>query len=277
MFTCTYCNYNTTSKSNYNKHLFTKKHANNIKLNNTYNDIDYCKIKNDMINDKMKYICENCNQKYKYKQGLYKHKMNCKKNINNNQIIELSNNDINTKMNMLLQQINNINNDIKIIKEKKEIINNNSTTNYIQNNIKLLSYKNTDISHLTDKHFIKCLSKINMCIPSLIILLHFNSNKPENYNTYISNIKNKYILFYDGTKWNYKNRDDGLNELFYKGQNILECKIDEWEETGKEYPTAMNNYKRFLKNIDNDSVVEEIKKAIELILYNHRDIVKNSK
>lgn len=277
MYDCKVCNYKTEIKSNYNKHLQTKKHKQNIM--NTSNNI--------LINEndtKIKYVCENCNKTYKYKKGFITHKNKCiinndKKSINNDK----NHTDINTKIDTLLHQMyylieenNKLNKEIKIIKEKKEIINNN-TTNYIQNNIKLLSYKNTDISHLTDKHFIKCLSKINMCIPSLIILLHFNSNKPENYNTYISNIKNKYILFYDGTKWNYKNRDDGLNELFYKGQNILECKIDEWEETGKEYPTAMNNYKRFLKNIDNDSVVEEIKKAIELILYNHRDIVKNSK
>lgn len=44
-------------------------------------------------------------------------------------------------------------------------------------------------------------------------------------------------------------------------------------KTGKEYPKAMNNYNKFLKNIDNDSVIEYIKKAIELILYNNRDVV----
>ena len=69
-------------------------------------------------------------------------------------------------------------------------------TQNIQNNIKLVAYKDTDLSHLTDKDYLQCLNRSNMVIPNLIKRIHFNPKKPENQNIYISNIKNKYVMIY---------------------------------------------------------------------------------
>ena len=84
---------------------------------------------------------------------------------------------------------------------KKAGINNSNNTINVQNNIKLLSYSDTDRSHLTDKDILKCLKHSNFCIPHLIEKVHFDINKPENHNIYISNLKNKYVMIYDGNKW----------------------------------------------------------------------------
>ena len=35
--------------------------------------------------------------------------------------------------------------------------------------------------------------------------IHFNPDKPENHNIYISNLKNGYVMMYDGNKWDTKN------------------------------------------------------------------------
>ena len=64
----------------------------------------------------------------------------------------------------------------------------------IQNNIKILSYNNTDISHLTDQDFIKFIKKGTYCVPKLLEAIHFNPKKPENYNIYIPNMKNNYVM-----------------------------------------------------------------------------------
>ena len=60
-FNCEICKYNTTIKQNYDKHILTKKHIN--KISNT--------------NDKVLYICKNCNREYGTNAGLWYHKKTC--------------------------------------------------------------------------------------------------------------------------------------------------------------------------------------------------------
>ena len=111
--------------------------------------------------------------------------------------------------------------------KKAGIQNNGTITNNIQNNIKLLAYKDTDISKLSDNDFIKCINHNNMCIPQLIKMIHLNPQKPENHNIYISNLKNGYIMLYDGKKWNTFNRDEMINNMIDEKQTIIEEKIEE--------------------------------------------------
>ena len=63
-FCCKNCNYNTSRKSQYERHLTTDKHK---RLQN--NDAGTILTK--------KYICE-CGREYKYRQGLYNHRKTCK-------------------------------------------------------------------------------------------------------------------------------------------------------------------------------------------------------
>ena len=114
-------------------------------------------------------------------------------------------------------------------------------TQNIQQNINILAYKNTDISHLTDRDYLKCLKHSNFCIPHLIEKIHFNPKKPENHNIYISNLKNNYAMIYDGNKWTLKDREDEINKLIDDKEMIIEQKLEEWIENGEKYPDAMKN------------------------------------
>jgi hypothetical protein len=58
---CKYCNYYTKNKSDYTKHLLTKKHLKNITIDTS--------IK--------KYKCEKCSKEYSYRQSLYCHRNKC--------------------------------------------------------------------------------------------------------------------------------------------------------------------------------------------------------
>ena len=82
-FICMACEYITTRKSNYQKHINTKKHILNVQKSQK-------KVKVQNKIDK-KFICENCNSKYKFKSGLSRHKKKCipyneslKKQLNKN-------------------------------------------------------------------------------------------------------------------------------------------------------------------------------------------------
>ena len=75
------------------------------------------------------------------------------------------------------------------------------------------------------------MSHKNLCIPHLIKKIHFNPAKPENHNIYISNIKNNYVMLYDGIKWNLRNRDETIINLIDDKESIVEQKLEEWVET----------------------------------------------
>ena len=158
---------------------------------------------------------------------------------------------------------------------KKSGINNSKITQNIQNNIKLLAYKNTDISTISDNDIIKCINHNNMCVPQLIKMIHLDPKKPENHNIYISNLKNGYIMLYDGHKWDTFNRDEKIIELIDDKQNIIEEKLEDWITKGKEYPELMKKFKRYLNKKENNEVLNKIKEEIKLMLYNNRKVIDN--
>ena len=145
-----------------------------------------CKVKKE--NENMIELVKLLNEQLKEQKEQMKEQMKEERQILNNQI-KKQNNQIKEQSNQITELI------------KKAGITN------IQQNIKLLSYGSTDISHLTDKDFLKCLNHSNFCIPHLIEKIHFNPKNPENHNIYISNIKNNYAMLYNGNKWILKDRD----------------------------------------------------------------------
>ena len=230
--------------------------------------------------------CTFCNKEFSTKGNLNKHEKVCKeKKIDEdfkNNMLELINKlneqqiefkiELDKKEKEHRIEIEEKNKQINDLIKKVGIQNSNITTN-VQNNIKILAYKNTDLSHLTDQDYIFCLNRSNMCIPHLIKKIHFNPKKPENHNIYISNIKNKYIMLYDGDKWVLQNQIDTLNELIDKNEYVLEQKLEEWIENGKDYPEIMKKFNRYLEKKDDDIVINKIKEEIQLMLYNNSKLV----
>lgn len=120
-YICECCNYKTHIKSHYNKHIMTSKHQNCIKAMEPMNHIN-----NDDSNNEINiFKCEYCNKKYKYRQGLSKHKKySCKQNKD---LIMLQ---LNEQLNKKIQHLE------KIIEEQ----------NYELNNLKqTMKYKLTNI------------------------------------------------------------------------------------------------------------------------------------
>jgi len=167
-------------------------------------------------------------------------------------------------------QINEQNNQIKELIKKTGI---NIGTQNIQQNFNILAYNNTDISHLTDKDYLKCLKHSNFCIPHLIEQIHFNPKKPENHNIYISNLKNNYVMVYDGIRWNIRDSDESIQNLIDDKESIMEQKLEEWIENGNQYPDIMKKFNRYLEKKENDKVLNKVKSEIKLMLFNNRDIV----
>ena len=308
-YTCPRCGYNINNITKYQKHLRRKKICENIlsddnlfdeyikfniteKLNNLNSAKSQQKVntKSTLLIDgqqkvnkkstlsqhfqESNYICEYCEKQFNFKQSYYRHMKTCKAKYEidekekdeMNKIVEL----LNKQLEDQKQQIN------ELIKKSGNTTINYQQNNSVNNNIKLLGYRKTDISHLSDKDFISCISHSNFCIPHLIQKIHFDPDKPENHNIYISNIKNNYAMIYDGDKWNLTNRDDLVEEILEEKEIIIEEKLEEWLEKGKQYPEIMKKFTRYLEKKEHDVVLDKIKDEIKLVLFNNRNLIKNN-
>jgi len=263
--------------------------------------IKYPKNNNEIINNDSDEDninkCEYCKKVLSSYKNLWRHLKTCKekeKDDNNKNMIELVkllNEQLKEQKEQMKEEKEHMKEEKEQMKEERQILNNqikeqnsqikelikkagitNSNIN-IQQNIKLLSYGNTDMSHLTDKDYMKCLNHSNFCVPYLIEQIHFDPQKPENHNIYISNIKNNYVMLYNGKKWILKDRDEAITNLIDDKDVILEQKLEEWIEKGNEYPKIMNKFKRYIDKKDNNKVLNKIKDEIKLVLFNNRGMI----
>lgn len=279
-YKCLRCGYTTHIKTIFVRHLNRKTVCQPILedinveqiIEHYFNDIKITETK--IIETKTEinvHNCIYCNKHFTSYSSKWRHeKKYCKKihkedQSNMLQLVKLLNEqlkDTKKELNKRDKQID------ALIKKTGFNINNN-----IQNNINLLGYLNTDISHLTDHDYLSCLNHKNYFIPYLIKKIHFNPAKPENHNIYISNIKNNYVMLYDGTKWNLQNRNEAITELIDDKEFIMEQKLEEWIENGKHYPDIMTKFNNYLEKKENDELVNSIKEEIKLLLFNNRNLL----
>jgi hypothetical protein len=134
IFYCEYCDYNTSRKSQFDRHIMTSKHILTTKrLQNTTNTVP-------LVHD---YKCENCNQKYKHHSSLWKHKKKCviKNNtqpdnndtIESNLVVQLLKQNDEFKSLIIEQNKSMIEQNNKILETVQEVCKSNNTN--ISNNV----------------------------------------------------------------------------------------------------------------------------------------------
>lgn len=298
MYYCECCNYQAKQKGHYLKHMVSKKH------------IELAKISQKLAVDKMGVskmyqscdeliICQYCEKTFKHKSSLSKHvKYSCKKNNDEDlrELVRLLNeqnrllNEDNQKKHdhieeliqnntkfmkqteMLQKQIDRLTRKLQVqaIGTQNNLNNSNGIINY---NVKLLNFRETDYSHLTNIDYAKCVSDCNHCVKTLIEKVHFNKKKPENMNVYIASMKDKYIMVYKDNEWTLQNRKTIIDRMY----DDNECEIDSWyNEHKEEFPEVVAKYKRYQKNKEEQDIVEQVKELIMLDCYNNRNMVKEN-
>jgi len=103
----------------------------------------------------------------------------------------------------------------------------------------------------------------------MIEKVHFNPSKPENMNIYISNIKDKYIMVYDGSNWTLANKKDEIDRQYEEKEMMLE----EWLETNPE-KELKDKIMKYLNNKESDECLNRIKEEIKLMLYNNQKMLE---
>ena len=247
------------------------------------------------------YACKHCDKPYKHTSSLYRHESKCvSDNTNgmqklvgllNTQLeeqrvqIQKQNEQIQQQAEQMQQQmqqqlreeraehskqIQKQNKQIQALIKKVGITNNIGTIN---NNV-LLSHHDTSIEHLTNRDYMECINRVINCIPQLIEKVHFDPKIPQNHNIYISNIKNGYVMVYNGSKWMLTDRNRAITDLIDDGERMVCDKLGEWEGNGRKiHPIAMEKFNRYLDKKEDDQILNDIKNSIKLILFNNRDMV----
>lgn len=282
-YTCELCNYTTDKKFNYQKHLKCERHklieksqqkepptTKKQQNKNPETTIEPEEVATD-------FTCKYCEKKFSFRQSMNRHiKYTCTKNKDEdlkelvrllNQRLEQQETNMESQKQELTKKIESQAKQIEKLMGKLEIHGSFNTTN-IQN-INLLAYRATDVSHLTDQDYRTCIKKVNHCVKTMIEKVHFNPSKPENMNIYISNIKDKYIMVYDGNNWNLANKKYEIERLYEEKEMMLE----EWLESNPD-PILKEKFMRYLNNKDNDECLNQIKEEIKMMLYNNQKMLE---
>ena len=281
LYSCECCIFTTNLKSNYKRHLKTKKHLDNIDNNvismvKTQKDPektqkDPQKTQKDPqkthseSTDEAKFFCDFCFVTFSSFAHKRRHELHrCKQNKH---IAHTIINEKNKQIKKLEKTVDKL-----IDKAGNTTINNikSSQTNQMnQQNIKLNNYGSEDLSHITDFFKTNLLSLPHGMIPKMIEAVHFNSDKPENKNILLPNKKDNKMKVFSGDKWVYKDKTETIDDLMDGKYFIMDTHYETICNTTDKNFTL---FKRFQALFDkrNKMIVDTQKKECELLLLNNR-------
>ena len=245
LYLCECCNFSSNFKGDYNRHLKTKKHLDNIEnslipMVMTTNDHKMTTNDHKMTTKNLKYSCDFCDSSFSTKPHKRRHEIHfCKEN---NSIIK-------SKINTLEKEKKKLEKEIGKLIDKVG----NTTINHIQSNqnnqqnIKLNNYGDEDLSHITDFFKTNLLGLPHGMIPKMIEAVHFNEDKPENKNILLPNKKDNKVKIFSDDKWVYKDKNETLNDLIDGKYFIMDTHYESVCDTTNK---NMNLYKRFQELFD---------------------------
>jgi hypothetical protein len=271
----------TDIKSNYAKHLLSQKHKLKVEnlrvISNDTKSISGALTSQPKVNPESTqsqhlvipestapYLCKYCDQQFKFKQSMYRHiKYSCTKNKTEDlaELVRL----LNKQLENQNKQIETQQKQIDKLVGKLEINGSFNTTIHMN----LLNYNETDTSHLTDDDYRKCIRNASRCVLRLIEKVHFNPNKPENMNLYISNMKDKYMMMYKDNKWMLTDKAQ-LGSVYDDKEEMIE----EWFNENKD-SEMIKYFNRYLNLKEDDKEMQLIKEEMKLMMFNNKNLIKD--
>ncbi len=224
-----------------------------------------------------KYVCIYCKNGFKHPQSKYRHQKTCsrRKSCEQKQEIELLK-EQQQQMKKKMEEME------KRIAAAPTIIGTQNNTQNITQNITnefiMCPYDEPDFSHLTNSDYVKALNQAPACIQYMLQKIHFDPDKPENHNVHVTNMKNSYILVYDGEKWQALDKHDVIDDICKNGEFILKDKLEDWKNQGRQNHTRAKQKFDVYKESKMDTREEKKRKrAIMFMLYSSQDVVKQTR
>lgn len=280
LYNCECCNFSSKLKTNYTRHLSTKKHLRNINkfdqnqkkgIIGSYefppkpSEIPSKTLQNPPKTSEIaekKYPCQYCNKIFSRLDNLQRHiKERCKESQNSMTYKELF---LETKE-QLKQEKEELKTQIKMLLSKVG-----NTTINNTNNIQLNSYGNENLSHITDSLKDELIKIPYGMIPKMIEQVHFNPNYPENKNIVLTNKNDNKIKVFSGSKWIYKNKNDTIDDLVDGKYFILDTHYENvCDKITSRNKTIYEQFRTFFDEKDKE-LHDKMKKECELVLLNNR-------
>ena len=263
-FECSRCGKVFEQKYNYDRHMKRK---------------NLCKTEIYARNE-----CEYCHRSFSRSDALMRH-IDCYCEVKNTSIQLLKNTLVEHEKLILeltkrVEQLEIENREYRLKQTNAQNGNNNSNTNNTNNinninsnntyNIKLLAFGKEDRTSITDAVCEEILKKGYDSVPALVEKIHFDEDKPENHNVYISNMNNDFAIIYDGEDWKVSNRDNIVDELYNKNACFLVSEYPKFKHIDK----IVSNFGNFPAHYQNRLVRQDAKNDLVFILYNNRKIVE---
>lgn len=253
---CNFCNRVYSTNSNLNKHLRK------------------CKVKQAMNNER----------EIIFQQLLKENEEKDKKITSLEKEVNTTNKEINLLKSHLLPSVNNSHNTVthtisNMINSGNTLTDNSKTINALtnidnsinnNNNIKLVAFGNEDLSYINDNTCKKILGNGFTSIPVLVKYVHFNKNNPKFHNVYISNMRDNFVITFDGEKWKLKDRNETIEKLVDDKRAFLEEKYYTLE---KQLPkNTQLKFTRYMREADTENVTKDIFNSIKRTLYNGKEM-----
>jgi hypothetical protein len=134
--------------------------------------------------------------------------------------------------------------------------------------VKVVKFGSENLSYISDDLFKQILGRGFRSVSEFIGHSHFDPNHPENHNIYIANIKEDYVVIYDGDKWTINKRDEVVENIIYTKSDFLFNKFRELRSEMRQID--IDKFMRFMSERDEDRTMNILKEEIKLQLYNNR-------
>ena len=97
-------------------------------------------------------------------------------------------------------------------------------------------------------------------------------------------MNNKYIKLHNGKRWNLRDREETLEDLFADAEytsfgrpcfsTVLENKLETWqEEEDPKSERATKKFEIYLKVKETETLYNKIKQELKLLLFNNRSLI----